>query len=129
MASYEFRLWLIRTDALQDYESRALEGYAPVLDPYHFELLALPASGAEEGAESVGEDVLSLLTGVQLLFAPEQAPDYLNVPYSFVSAEAADPEVVPAPQGAAFIMENDVVKSVLTPLYGGMYALATAQAG
>lgn len=129
VASYEFRLWPIRTDALQDYESRALEGYAPVLDPYHFELLALPASGAEEGAESVGEDVLSLLTGVQLLFAPEQAPDYLNVPYSFVSAEAADPEVVPAPQGAAFIMENDVVKSVLTPLYGGMYALATAQAG
>lgn len=130
VGAYEIRLWPRKADALEDYESRALEGFSPVLDPYRFELLALPAEDAEDaqsdGSEP-GVDVLSLLTGVQLLFAPEQAPDYLNVPYSFVSAEIADPEVVPAPQGAAFIMEDDVVKALLTPLYGGTYALATAE--
>ena len=114
--SYEIRLWPLDEAELEDYERLALADRSTVMKPFHLEVLAL--SGEET------EDVLSLLEGVQLLLTPEEAPDYQNVAYSLIRAEMDDPEVVPAPEGATFIMEEDLVKCVLTPLYGGMYALA-----
>ena len=120
VSGYEIRLWPLDEMELEAYEQQALADCITVMKPYHLEVLALP----EEDAAAEPEDVLSLLDGVQLLLVPEEAPDYQNVPYTLIRAELDDPEVVPAPEGATFIMEDDTVKCVLTPLYGGMYALA-----
>ena len=137
VGSYEIRLWPLDAGAEELAQSQALADVETFLEPYHFELVALPAANGAVPADTAaptaqpqdgeaGEDVLSLLMGVELLFAPEQAPDYQNVPYVLVSADAAQPELA-SEQGAAFILEGDVVKSVTTPMYGGVYALAPAQ--
>lgn len=124
--AYEIRLWPISSEEMTEHEQRALEGYIPAAQPCHLEMLALPQADAETGETPAAQDVLSLLDGVRLLIAPQNQPDYQNLPYVIVRAELEDPEMIPLPEGADFIMEQSVVKSVVTPLAGGMYALATA---
>ena len=75
-----------------------------------------------EQEPAVAEDVLSLTDGVQLLLIPQETPDYQNVPYSVIRAPMAG-SCAAATEGAMFIMEDGTVKCVLTPLFGGMYAL------
>lgn len=117
VGGYEIRLWLPDEAGMEPYEQQALAGCGTVIRPCHFEVLALPE---QEPADE--EDVLSLMDGVQLLLIPQETPDYQNVPYSVIRAPMAGSGAA-ATEGAMFIMEDGTVKCVLTPLFGGMYAL------
>ena len=119
---YEARLWQMKDEELLEPHKLAVEDCALLMQPVHFELLAIPK--VSEGEEAVPVDVLSLLDGVQLLFAPENVPDYENTPHVVVCVDVIDPETRHEPEGARFILDGDTVKSCLQPLFGGMYALA-----
>ena len=125
--NYEVRLWQMDPEELTAYEARALEDYAAYVQPCHFELIAQPKAEDQAETPALPQDVLSLLEGVELLFAPEMEPDYQNVNYVIVRADMEEPEMIPLPEGAVFIMDQEKVKAALSPLYGGMYALATSR--
>lgn len=119
---YEIRLWPVRSGEEAEEITPMTQGRTLVADPVHFEILAMPA--AEEGQMLEGEDVLNLLEGVQLLFAPADALDYAHKDYVVVGMPLDSTVVSEA--AAQLVMNDGRVECPLTPIMGGVYVMMEA---
>lgn len=119
--NYEVRLWPVQSDEEFARIQPMLDECSFVVQPVHFEILAVPVSESRQVAE--GKDILNLLDGIQLLFTPREAPTYLEKTY-VVHGMAVDMQSTGEPLRAQFIMDGNHVKSPLMPMMGGVYALA-----
>lgn len=123
--AYEASLWPLSDEEFSEDQRLALDERLLCMQPVYFGLTALPQSTDEEAIEPV--DVLNILEGVQLMLVPEAVPDYENAAYENLFMDITKDELHINSENAAFVLDGERIKSMVSPVCGGIHALAEAE--